>query len=75
MNANFRRSLGPILLAGVATGAVAYAAVAWGNQVLHGVPLRQLVLLAMAMAASGVVYGLIILIFRRRLPLGRFAGS
>ena len=63
------------LLAGVATGVVAYGAVEWGGQVVHAVWQRQLVLLLLAMAASGIVYGLIILIFRKRLPLGRFAGS
>ena len=70
LNANFWRSLGPIVLAGVATGAVAYGAVVWGGQVVHAVWQRQLVLLVLAMVASGIVYGAILLIFRRRLPLG-----
>lgn len=75
LNTNFWRALGPIVLAGVATGAVAYGAVFWGGQVIHGVWQRQLMLLLLAMAASGVAYGLIILIFRKRLPLGRFTGA
>jgi putative peptidoglycan lipid II flippase len=74
LNAGFWRSLGPSVLAAVATGAVAFSVARWGGQYLHHVPLHEVVLLAIAIAASGVVYGLIILIFRRRLPLGRFAG-
>lgn len=74
LNETFSRSLLPAVLAAIATGATAYGAVVWGGQLLHAVWQREVVLLALAIAASGVVYGLIILIFRRRLPLGRFAG-
>jgi putative peptidoglycan lipid II flippase len=74
LNANFWGALMPILLAGVATGAAAYGAVLWGGQALHAIWQREVVLLVIAMAASGIVYGGIILIFRRRLPLGRLTG-
>lgn len=75
LNETFWRSLAPSVLAAVATGATAYGAVVWAGQIVHAVWQRQLVLLLLAIAASGVVYGLIVLIFRKRLPLGRFAGS
>jgi putative peptidoglycan lipid II flippase len=75
LNETFWRSLAPSVLAAVVTGATAYGAVVWAGQIVHAVWQRQLVLLLLAIAASGVVYGLIVLIFRKRLPLGRFAGS
>src|SRR5579862_1769661 len=48
LNASFWRSLAPSVVAAIATGAAAYAAVEWGSPLLHGVPLRQVVLLAVA---------------------------
>lgn len=73
LNATLWRSLVPSVLAAIGTGAAAYGAVVWGGQVLHAVWQREVVLLAMAIAASGIVYGAILLIFRKRLPLGRLA--
>jgi putative peptidoglycan lipid II flippase len=70
LTADFRRSLAPIVLAGLATAAGAYGAVELGGQFVHtGIGLRQMVLLAMAIAASGLLYGSVILLFRNRLPL------
>jgi putative peptidoglycan lipid II flippase len=68
---DFRRALFPIALAGAATAGAAYAAVHVGGQILHLVMFRQIVLLALAVLASSIVYGLIVLAFRNRLPLGR----
>jgi hypothetical protein len=42
-----------------------------GGRVLHLVAFREIVLLVLAVLASSIVYGLIVLIFRNRLPLGR----
>ncbi|HUO91672.1 MAG TPA: murein biosynthesis integral membrane protein MurJ [Rhizomicrobium sp.] len=75
LNATLWRSLVPSVLAAIGTGTAAYGAVVWGGQVLHAVWQREVVLLAMAIVASGIVYGSILLIFRKRLPLGRLAGS
>ena len=70
----FRRALVPIFLAAVATAGAAYAAVHGGGAFLHFKLFRQQALLGLAILASGVAYGAIVLIFRRRLPLGRLAG-
>ena len=72
-NAAFLRSLLPILLAAGVTAAAAYFAVYFGSGLLHGIKLEQVVLLGAAALAGGICYGLIVLIFRSRLPLGRFA--
>jgi putative peptidoglycan lipid II flippase len=71
LNSGFWRSLVPSVLAGLATAAAAYSVVTWGGPILHGVPFRQVALLGLAIAASGIAYGAIVLIFRKRLPLGR----
>ena len=72
---DFWRTLVPIILAAAATAGAAYAAVHLGGAMLHFHLFRQQALLALAILASSIVYGLIILVFRKRLPLGRFAGS
>ncbi|MGB8365848.1 MAG: murein biosynthesis integral membrane protein MurJ [Rhizomicrobium sp.] len=71
LNADFWRSLAPAVLAGLATVAGASAAVELGGRILHGGELRQVVLLGMAIVASTIAYGAIVLLFRNRLPLGR----
>jgi len=71
----FWRALVPILLAAAGTAGAAYAAVDIGGGLLHFHLFRQQALLALAILASGIVYGGVVLIFRKRLPLGRFAGS
>jgi putative peptidoglycan lipid II flippase len=70
----FWRSLAPSALAAIAAAAAAYAVVVSGQHLAPEGSLHQPVLLAMAIAASGIAYGTIVLIFRKRLPLGRFAG-
>jgi putative peptidoglycan lipid II flippase len=72
-NADFWRSLLPIVIAAAATAAAAYGAVYFGGALLHGIRLQQVILLGAAIVASGIVYGVVVLIFRARLPLGRFA--
>jgi putative peptidoglycan lipid II flippase len=68
---DFRRALFPIALAGAAVAGAAYVAVHVGGRVLHLVAFREIVLLVLAVLASSIVYGLILLVFRNRLPLGR----
>jgi putative peptidoglycan lipid II flippase len=68
---DFRRALFPIALAGAAVAGAAYVAVHVGSKVLHLVAFREIVLLVLAVLASSIVYGLIVLVFRNRLPLGR----
>lgn len=76
LNADFLRSLFPIALAGLATAACAYGAVTFGQNFVHtGLGLRQVVLLLMAVSASVIGYGFVVLVFRNRLPLGRLARS
>jgi len=70
----FKRAVGPILLAGIATGIGAYVAVAFGGRIVHLATLREVVLLAFAFVLGAGAYGSIVLLFRKRLPLGRFAG-
>jgi len=71
----FWRALFPIFLAAAATGSAAYAAVHFGGHALPVVPLRQVVLLALAIAASAIAYGAVVLTFRNRLPIGRSFGA
>jgi putative peptidoglycan lipid II flippase len=73
LNADFWRSLLPIVLAATLTAAAAYGTVHFGNAWLHGVRLEQVILLAAAVMAGTIAYGAVVLIFRNRLPLGRFA--
>jgi putative peptidoglycan lipid II flippase len=72
LNTDFWRSILPIVLAATATAVAAYGAVHFGSTVIHG-RLQQLILLGAAVIAGGVAYGAVVLIFRSRLPLGRFA--
>ncbi len=74
LSREFWRALLPILLAAVATAGAAYAAV-HGGAMLHIPLFRQQILLALAILASGIAYGLIVFLFRDRLPLGRVAAK
>jgi len=66
----FRRALVPILLAAAAAGAGAWGgATLTGSLHLHA--MRDLVALAAAGLAGSACYGLVVLVFRRRLPLTR----
>ena len=73
LNAEFRRALLPAFAAAAATGVAAWLAVAAAHRVLHGGGLAQLLLLGCAVAAGALAYGAVLLLFRRQLPLGRFA--
>ena len=70
----FSRAIGPILLAAVATGLCARLGAGLAQPLIQGsMALRDSVALAAAIAAGGVGYGLVLLLFRRSLPLGRLA--
>jgi putative peptidoglycan lipid II flippase len=73
LNADFWRSLLPIFMAAAITAVAAYSTVRFGSALLHGVRLEQLILLGGAVMAGVIAYGAVVLIFRSRLPLGRFA--
>jgi putative peptidoglycan lipid II flippase len=65
----FWGALSPVVIAGVVTGAAAYAAVALTRAFAHGGgPILQL---GSAIVVSGLCYVLVVLAFRTRLPLGR----
>jgi hypothetical protein len=68
----FRRAVVPVLLAGIATALGAYLAVHFGTQFVH-TGFKQVVLLALAGVIATVAYVGVVLLFRKRLPLGRFA--
>jgi putative peptidoglycan lipid II flippase len=70
LSADFRRSVAPAFLAGVATAAAAFGAVELGGHILHA---GQIALLVFAIVAGAIAYGTVVLLFRDRLPLGRFA--
>src|SRR5437660_1285968 len=69
IDAHLTRALPAILLAAMATGAAALGGVALGAQAQLGKEL----LLACAVIAGGLAYGAVTLVFRSRLPLGKFA--
>jgi putative peptidoglycan lipid II flippase len=71
----FWRALFPICLAAACTGGAGYAAVHFGGYELPDVPQRQVVLLALAIAASAAAYGAVVLAFRNKLPVGRSFGA
>jgi putative peptidoglycan lipid II flippase len=70
----FTRAIMPVLLAAAATAAGAYSAVQFGARFVPHIGLHDVVLLALAFVLGTAAYGAIVLLFRRRLPLGRFAG-
>lgn len=73
LNAGFWRSLLPAFLAAGATAASAYAVVVFGRVFLQPYAMGQVVLLVLAAVAGAAAYGATVLLFRSRLPLGRFA--
>ena len=75
LSADFWRSLVPVFLAGAATAAAAYAAVALGRQIVNAGGLHEVVLLGFAFVAGSLAYGAGVFLFRKRLPLGRFGGK
>lgn len=66
----FWGSLLPVVIAGVATGAAAYAAVALSRALTHSG--GQLLPLCLAIIAGGLTYAAVVFAFHARLPLGRF---
>jgi putative peptidoglycan lipid II flippase len=66
----FWGSLLPIVLAAAATGIAAFAAVAVTRALIHGG--GSVLQLCSAIVAGGLAYVLVVLVFRTRLPLGRF---
>lgn len=74
LSMDFWRALLPIALAGAATALAAYSAIYFGQLILHPHRFQQVELLALAVTASAIAYGSVVLIFRNQLPLGRFAG-
>ncbi len=72
----FWRALGPIVLAAAVTGAGAlFGEELGGRMVSHPGLLRDVTTLGMAVAVGGAAYLLVVVAFRRVLPLGRFAGT
>ncbi|HWA29552.1 MAG TPA: murein biosynthesis integral membrane protein MurJ [Rhizomicrobium sp.] len=75
LDTHFWASLLPVVLAALATAAAAYGAVHFGGAFLHTAKLREVILLGFAGVAGAIAYGAVVLLFRSRLPLGRFAGA
>ena len=73
VSSDFRRAIGPVLLAGILTAAGAFAAVKFGTPFVHLGSLRDVVLLAAAGILAGTLYLVTVFVFRKRLPLGRLA--
>jgi putative peptidoglycan lipid II flippase len=69
----FWRALVPIILAALATAGGALAAVTFGGMMLHSVGLKEVILLVLAAIAGAAAYGVVVLLFRKRLPLGALA--
>jgi putative peptidoglycan lipid II flippase len=68
----FVRALPPVLLAAIATGAGAWLGVRAASLVVHG-HFADMAALAAAIICAGLFYGAVVLMFRRRLPLGWLA--
>lgn len=69
----FRRALPPVVAAALAAAAGATAAVRLGSLMLGTGGLQEIILLVLAAVTGGGCYGSVVFLFRRRLPLGRFA--
>jgi putative peptidoglycan lipid II flippase len=73
LDKRFARALPAIVLAALATGGAALGGALLGNHWLAGAKLEQEGTLAVAVLSGGLAYGLVTLLFRRSLPLGRLA--
>ncbi|HXJ02528.1 MAG TPA: hypothetical protein VNH44_14995, partial [Micropepsaceae bacterium] len=71
IDGTFLRAIGPSLLAAAATGAGALAGVELADRLTS----NDLIRLASAVVLGGLAYGVVVLLLRRRLPLGRLARS
>ncbi len=74
VHASFTRSLAPILLAAIATGGFALAGATLMQKVLHPGLVQDEGMLVAAIMGGGAAYGVVALLFRRALPLGRLSG-
>lgn len=69
----FRRAIAPVLAAAAATAGGAFAAVSLGRHYVPAGSLHEPILLGMAIIIGVTAYLSLVLIFRRRLPLGRWS--
>ncbi len=75
IESHFTRALPAIFLAAAATGAAALAGVWLGETYVHIAHYHKEMLLGAAILLAGIAYGLIALLLRRLLPLGRFGAK
>jgi putative peptidoglycan lipid II flippase len=75
IESHFTRALPAIFLAAAATGIAALAGVWLGETYVHIAHFHKEMLLGAAILLAGIAYGLIALLFRRVLPLGRFGAK
>jgi putative peptidoglycan lipid II flippase len=73
INSEFRKAFVPVIAAGVLTGVASYGAVHLIGPVLTLPRFKQEALLLIAGLCGVAVYGGVVLAFRSRLPLGKFA--
>ena len=72
----FWRAIGPILLAALMTGVGAFGGEALGQRIVsHPGLWHDVTTLGTAVAMGGAAYLLVVVTFRRLLPLGQFAGT
>jgi putative peptidoglycan lipid II flippase len=70
---DFSRAVVPVILGGLVTAAAAFVAVNVGGRFVHSGDFGQVILLGAAFVLCVLCYGAVVLVFRNRLPLGRFA--
>ena len=73
LDAHFWESLLPAVIAAVVAAAGAYGGVVLGRALHHAG--GQILPLLLAIVASSLAYGAVLLLFRNRLPLGRLGGA
>lgn len=74
LDESFRRAVVPVLLAAFAAAGGAYGGTMLGRTLANG-RFRDETMLAGAVLVGVLAYGLVAFVFRRALPLGRFAGA
>jgi putative peptidoglycan lipid II flippase len=73
VSAALRRAIVPVIVAAAAAAAGALAAVSLGRHVAPPGSLHEPILLGMAIVIGAAAYLIVVLLFRRSLPLGRLA--